>query len=124
MRPARAHAGRRSGTRARRDSYRTDLQAERRLCGDCNVSYRQIVAIGSPDGAEITLRRLIMANFPPGPERDKRLEWLARGVSGRLEAMRALKLLESDPTDDLQPPQGGRCAKAQSRVIPGAEKCQ
>jgi hypothetical protein len=24
--------------------------------------------------AEITVRRLILANFPPGPERDRRLE--------------------------------------------------
>jgi hypothetical protein len=65
-----------------------------------------------------------MANFAPGPERDKRLEWLARAVSGRQEAMRALQLFERDPSDDLQPPQGGRCAKAQSWAIPDAEEYQ
>jgi hypothetical protein len=43
--------------------------------------------------AQITLRRAILERFPPGPERDKRLEWLARTVSGRQEAMRALMLL-------------------------------
>jgi hypothetical protein len=43
--------------------------------------------------AEITLRRVILANFPPGPERDSRLEWLAHAVSSRQEAMRALEPL-------------------------------
>jgi hypothetical protein len=43
--------------------------------------------------AFITLRRAILQNFPPGPERDKRLEWLACAVSSRQEAMRALQLL-------------------------------
>jgi hypothetical protein len=40
--------------------------------------------------AQITLRRAILENFPPEPERDKRLEWLARAVSSRLDAWRAL----------------------------------
>jgi hypothetical protein len=39
----------------------------------------------------ITLRRLILANFPPGPEREKRLEWLARAVSSRREALRVTR---------------------------------
>jgi hypothetical protein len=43
--------------------------------------------------ALITLRRAICERFPPGPERDRRLEWLARAVSSRQEAMQALKLL-------------------------------
>jgi hypothetical protein len=43
--------------------------------------------------AEITLRRVILANFPPGPEREKRLEWLARAMSSRQEGWRALQLL-------------------------------
>jgi hypothetical protein len=42
--------------------------------------------------ALITLRRAILQNFPPGPERDERLEWLTRAVSSRQEAWRALKL--------------------------------
>jgi hypothetical protein len=41
--------------------------------------------------AEITLRRAILKNFPPGPEREKRLEWLAWAVSSRLEALRATR---------------------------------
>jgi hypothetical protein len=48
--------------------------------------------------AEITLRRAILQNFPPGPEPDRRLEWLARAVSSRQEAMQALRLLKQrDP---------------------------
>jgi hypothetical protein len=46
--------------------------------------------------AEITLRRAILQNFPPEP--DRRLEWLARAVSSRQEAMQALRLLKQrDP---------------------------
>jgi hypothetical protein len=30
--------------------------------------------------AQITLRRAILANFPPSPEREKRLQWLARAA--------------------------------------------
>jgi len=53
--------------------------------------------------AEITLRRAILANFPPEPERDRRLEWLARAVSGRQEAWRALQLLEQrDPVTSVR----------------------
>jgi hypothetical protein len=44
--------------------------------------------------AEITLRRMILQNFSPGSERHRRLEWLARAVSSRPEAWRALKLLK------------------------------
>jgi hypothetical protein len=44
--------------------------------------------------ALITLSRAILENFPPGPERDRRLEWLARAVSSRQEAMQALRLLK------------------------------
>jgi hypothetical protein len=44
--------------------------------------------------AQITLRQLILANFPPGPERDRRLEWLKRAASSRQEAMQALRLLK------------------------------
>jgi hypothetical protein len=45
--------------------------------------------------ALITLRRAIQQNFPPGSEREKRLEWLERTASSRQEAWRALKLLGS-----------------------------
>jgi hypothetical protein len=47
-----------------------------------------------PRAALVTLRRPVLQNFPPGPERDRRLEWLARAVSGRQEAMRALMRLK------------------------------
>jgi hypothetical protein len=36
--------------------------------------------------AAITVRRAILENFPPGPERERRLEWLTRAVSSRQEA--------------------------------------
>ena len=35
-------------------------------------------------GAELTMRRAILENFPPGPEREKRLQWLAEVVASRL----------------------------------------
>jgi hypothetical protein len=57
--------------------------------------------------AEITLHRMILANFPPGPERDRRLEWLARAVSSRQEAMRTLKLLTQRVPVHLCPSDGG-----------------
>ena len=40
--------------------------------------------------AQITLRRAILKHFPPGPEREKRLHWLAEAVAAaRLEPARA-----------------------------------
>jgi hypothetical protein len=48
--------------------------------------------------AQITLLRAILKNFPPGPERGKRLQWLAWAVLSRQEAMQALRLLKQrDP---------------------------
>jgi len=44
--------------------------------------------------AEITIRRAILESFPPGSEREKRLECLAEAVSSRLEAMWTLRPLE------------------------------
>jgi hypothetical protein len=50
--------------------------------------------------AEITLRRMILANFPPGPERDRRLERLERAVSGRHEALQGHFRTLDGPTTD------------------------
>jgi len=44
--------------------------------------------------AFITLRRAICQRFPPGPEREKRLAWLAEVLSMRKAAMGALKSLK------------------------------
>jgi hypothetical protein len=52
--------------------------------------------------AQITLRRAILENFPPGPERENRLEWLARAVSSRQELMRALKPLAPNQPDKAE----------------------
>jgi hypothetical protein len=57
--------------------------------------------------AQITLRRAILENFPPGPERDKRLEWLACAVSSRQEAWRTLQLLTQRVPVHLCPSDGG-----------------
>jgi hypothetical protein len=45
--------------------------------------------------AHIALRRVILQNFPPGSERDKRLEWLAEVVLMRKAAMGALTPLKT-----------------------------
>jgi hypothetical protein len=55
--------------------------------------------------AEITLRRAILANFPP--ERQRRLKWVDRAVSSRQEARRALKLLTQRDPVHLCPSDGG-----------------
>jgi hypothetical protein len=36
--------------------------------------------------AQITLRRAILKNFPPGPEREQQLKWLAELVVARRPA--------------------------------------
>jgi hypothetical protein len=57
--------------------------------------------------ALIALRRAILQNFPPGAEREKRLQWLERAVSSRQEAWRALRLLKQRDPVHLRPSDRG-----------------
>jgi hypothetical protein len=43
--------------------------------------------------AQITLRRVIINRFPPGPERQKQLEWLAQAVINRPIILERRRLL-------------------------------
>jgi hypothetical protein len=90
------------------------------LAGSAFLEDRTRFSVVTPDGglklarmderaliraAEITLRRAILANFPP--ERQRRLKWVDRAVSSRQEARRALKLLTQRDPVHLCPSDGG-----------------
>jgi hypothetical protein len=68
--------------------------------------------------ALITLRRAILQNVPPGPERERRLEWLARAESSRQEALQALRLLKKRDSDIVMaiPELADDCHDAQAEM--------